>query len=103
MHSYFETFKNNKYLTPHFSFLQIQPEVEVTVENGGVEVSGLMILLVQEVIYTCNMGEDDERMKKEVQKLLCLSHILSPSDLVTAKGYKEKERSKNYILKFIKL
>ena len=39
----------------------------MTLEKGSVSVPGLMVLLVQEMLYTCNLGEDDERMKKEVQ------------------------------------
>ena len=35
-------------------------------KRGGGSVEGLMVLLVQEIIFTCNLGEDDERMKKEV-------------------------------------
>ena len=47
---------------------QIQPEVEVSVEaRGGGSVTGVMVLLVQETIFTCNLGEDDERAKKEVR------------------------------------
>ena len=47
---------------------QIQPEVEVIVEaRGGGSVTGVMVLLVQETIFTCNLGEDDERAKKEVR------------------------------------
>ena len=33
---------------------------------GQCDVDGVMVLLVQEMIYTCNPGEDDERQKKEV-------------------------------------
>ena len=35
-------------------------------KRGGGSVEGLLVLLVQEIIFTCNLGEDDERMKKEV-------------------------------------
>ena len=39
--------------------------MEVDWENGA-KVEGVVVLLVQEMIYTCNIGEDDERSKKEV-------------------------------------
>ena len=35
-------------------------------KRGGGSVEGVLVLLVQEIIFTCNLGEDDERMKKEV-------------------------------------
>ena len=41
--------------------------MEVSLEKGGVDVSGVSVLLVQEMIFTCNMDEEDERMKKEIQ------------------------------------
>jgi hypothetical protein len=31
-----------------------------------VKVEGLLVLLVQEMVYACNFGEHDERRKKEV-------------------------------------
>ena len=40
--------------------------MECTVEKGQCDVDGVMLLLVQEMIYTCNPMEDDERQKKEV-------------------------------------
>ena len=42
------------------------PFVEITVEKGKCPIEGLMVLLVQEMVYTCNLGQDDEMMKKEV-------------------------------------
>ena len=33
---------------------------------GQCDVDSVLVLLVQEMIYTCNPGEDDERSKKEV-------------------------------------
>ena len=34
---------------------------------GTCDVDGVTLLLVQEMVYTCNLGEgEDERMKKEV-------------------------------------
>jgi len=45
----------------------IRPVVECTVEKGTCDVDGVTLLLVQEMIYTCNLGEgDEERQKKEV-------------------------------------
>ena len=44
----------------------VRPVVECTVEKGQCDVDGVMLLLVQEMIYTCNPLEDDERQKKEV-------------------------------------
>merc|ERR1711953_756517 len=45
----------------------IRPVVECTVEKGTCDVDGVTLLLVQEMIYTCNLGEgDDQRQKKEV-------------------------------------
>ena len=31
-----------------------------------VKVEGLMVLLVQEMVYACNLGEEDECRKKEI-------------------------------------
>ena len=44
----------------------IELHVEITVEQGKCGVEGLMVLLVQEMIYTCNLDEEDEMSKKEV-------------------------------------
>ena len=50
-----------------FSVVEVRPEVEITLEKGNSQVEGLMVVLVQEMIYTCNLGEgDDQRQKKEV-------------------------------------
>jgi hypothetical protein len=32
-----------------------------------VRVEGMVVLLVQEMVYACNFGEKDERRKKEVR------------------------------------
>ena len=45
---------------------QICPLVEITLEKGKCPIEGLMVLLVQEMIYTCNIDEEDEMRKKEV-------------------------------------
>ena len=39
--------------------------MELNFESGA-KVEGVYVLLVQEMIYTCNLGEEDERQKKEV-------------------------------------
>ena len=40
--------------------------IECTVEKGQCDVDAVMLLLVQEIIFTCNLMEDDERQKKEI-------------------------------------
>eukprot|EP00091_Calanus_sinicus_P000914 TRINITY_DN10875_c0_g1_i1.p1 TRINITY_DN10875_c0_g1~~TRINITY_DN10875_c0_g1_i1.p1 ORF type:complete len:147 (-),score=59.55 TRINITY_DN10875_c0_g1_i1:9-449(-) len=44
----------------------IRPVVECTVEQGKCDVDAVMVVLVQEMIYTCNLDEVDESRKKEV-------------------------------------
>merc|ERR1719317_314905 len=44
----------------------IRPVVECTVEKGKCDVDAVMVVLVQEMIYTCNLEEVDESRKKEV-------------------------------------
>jgi len=44
----------------------IRPIIECTVEKGQCDVDAVMLLLVQEIIFTCNLMEDDERQKKEI-------------------------------------
>ena len=40
-----------------------------TSHPGTCDVDGVTLLLVQEMIYTCNLGEgDEERQKKEVNQ-----------------------------------
>jgi len=56
----------------------IKPEVEVTLETGKVKVEGLMVLLVQEMVYACNLGEEDECRKKEI---LVVSDQLVPEEV----------------------
>ena len=71
---------------------RIKPEVEVTLETGKVttskntltlpgmqvKVEGLMVLLVQEMVYACNLGEEDECRKKEI---LVVSDQLLPEEV----------------------
>merc|ERR1712223_287898 len=57
---------------------RIKPEVEVTLESGKVKVEGLMVLLVQEMVYACNLGEEDECRKKEI---LVVSDQLVPEEV----------------------
>ena len=45
----------------------MRPEVEITLEKGNSQVEGLAVLLVQEMLYICNINQDDEVRKKEVQ------------------------------------
>ena len=52
----------------------ISPLVEITLEKGKCPLEGLMVLLVQEMVYTCNMDEEDEMRKKEV--LVVGEHII---------------------------
>ena len=47
--------------------MQVRPEVEITLEKGNSQVEGVKVLLVQEMIYICNMDQEDEVRKKEVQ------------------------------------
>lgn len=56
----------------------IKPEVEVTLETGKVKVESLMVLLVQEMVYACNLGEEDECRKKEI---LVVSDQLVPEEV----------------------
>jgi len=44
----------------------IRPVIECTVEKGKCEVDAVMVVLVQEMIYTCNLDEVDECRRKEV-------------------------------------
>ena len=41
--------------------------MEITLEKGNTSVEGVVVLLVQEMIYTCNINQEDELSKKEVQ------------------------------------
>ena len=50
-----------------FSVVEVRPEVEITLEKGNSQVEGLMVVLVQEMIYTCNKNQEDELSKKEIQ------------------------------------
>ena len=43
-----------------------------------VKVKGLMVLLVQEMVYACNLGEEDECRKKEI---LVVSDQLVPEEV----------------------
>ena len=43
-----------------------------------VKVEGLMVLLVQEMVYACNLGEEDECRKKEI---LVVSDQLVPEEV----------------------
>ena len=45
---------------------RIKTTIEVAVEPGKCPLEGVMLLLVQEMVYTCNPDSDDERRKKEV-------------------------------------
>ena len=45
---------------------RIKPRVEVTVETGKCPVEGVILLLVQEMIYMCDPGQVEELRKKEV-------------------------------------
>ena len=45
---------------------KIYPRVEVAVENGKCPIEGVVVLLVQEMIYMCDPGQIDELRKKEV-------------------------------------
>ena len=69
----------------------IKPEVEVTLETGKVnltsevlpagvqvKVESLVVLLVQEMVYACNLGEEDECRKKEI---LVVSDQLVPEEV----------------------
>ena len=44
---------------------------------GQCDVNAMMMLLVQEMIYTCNPGEDSKRRKKEV---MVVSEIRDEAD-----------------------
>ena len=62
-----QTFRND-WSTNIIQFLpQVRPEVEITLEKGNSQVEGLAVLLVQEMVYICNMDQEDEVRKKEVQ------------------------------------
>ena len=41
--------------------------MEITLEKGNSAVEGLVVLLVQEMVYVCNMDQEDEVRKKEIQ------------------------------------
>ena len=45
---------------------RIKATIEVAVEPGKCPLEGLVLLLVQEMIYKCNVDSGDESMKKEV-------------------------------------
>ena len=45
--------------------------------QGQCDVDAVMVLLVQEMIYTCEPGEDSERQKKEV---MVVSEIKDEAD-----------------------
>lgn len=47
-----------------------------------VKVEGLMVLLVQEMVYACNLGEEDECRKKEI---LVVSDQLVPEEVTPEK------------------
>ena len=43
----------------------IEVHVECTVKGGRAEIDKVIVLLVQEAIYICNMGSKEEARKKE--------------------------------------
>ena len=45
---------------------KIKAMIEVTVEMGKCQIEGLLLLLVQEMIYTCNLNSYEESSRKEV-------------------------------------
>ena len=52
-------------------------EQSKSVVTGQCDVDAVMVLLVQEMIYTCDPGEDSERQKKEV---MVVSEIKDEAD-----------------------
>ena len=59
--------KEKNILIKNLPPLKVRPEVEITLEKGNTSVEGVVVLLVQEMIYTCNINQEDELSKKEVQ------------------------------------
>ena len=59
---------------------KIKVHVECSVKGGRSEIDKIIVLLVQEAIYVCNMGFKDEARKKEK---LIFSEAEDPEDAET--------------------